>query len=50
MVDEKNGGVTPYNETEAYAEVGHYIRALETGRNDGGAVVACLSIRFSFIV
>jgi hypothetical protein len=24
MVDEKNGGVTPYNETEAYAEAGHY--------------------------
>jgi hypothetical protein len=24
MVDEKIGGVTPYNETEAYAEVGHY--------------------------
>jgi hypothetical protein len=24
MVDEKNGGLTPYIETEAYAEVGHY--------------------------
>jgi hypothetical protein len=24
MVDEKNGRVTPYNETEAYAEAGHY--------------------------
>jgi hypothetical protein len=24
MVDEKNGGVTPYNETETYAEAGHY--------------------------
>jgi hypothetical protein len=24
MVDEKNGGVTPYNETEAYAGAGHY--------------------------
>jgi hypothetical protein len=24
IVDKKNGGVTPYNETEAYAEAGHY--------------------------
>ncbi|EFX63952.1 hypothetical protein DAPPUDRAFT_267356 [Daphnia pulex] len=24
MVDEKNGGVTPYHETEAYAEAGRY--------------------------
>jgi GDP-D-mannose dehydratase len=24
MGDEKNGEVTPYNRTEAYAEAGHY--------------------------
>ncbi|EFX84521.1 hypothetical protein DAPPUDRAFT_238896 [Daphnia pulex] len=24
IVDEKNGGVNPYNETEAYARAGHY--------------------------
>ena len=37
MVDKKNGGVTPYNETEAFAEAGHY-----------GATVFSLGFKSSF--
>ncbi len=37
MVDKKNGGVTQYNETEAYAEAGHY-----------GATVGSLGFKSSY--
>jgi|688.fasta_scaffold589031_2 hypothetical protein len=44
MVDEKNGGVTSYNETEAYAEAGHHGATVVSPGFKSSYVVAYLSI------
>jgi hypothetical protein len=45
MVDEKNVGVTPYNETEAYAEAGHYGATVSPGFKSSCGTFTCMGIR-----